>query len=67
MSKFIDRSCPDPPPEPWLGIDVDWPKKSSKRGSVLTYTCPYKKMTHVEFITGKITQFDTVTSTISAL
>ena len=24
-------------------------------------------MTHVEFITGKITQFDTVTSTISTL
>ena len=50
----LDRSCPDPPPEPWLGIDVDWPKKSSTRGSVLTYTCPYKKMTYIEQITGML-------------
>ena len=46
------RSCTAPPPEPWLGMDLDWPQKKSLGGSKVTYVCPYKKMTHLEMMIG---------------
>ena len=48
----LARSCSSEPAEPFLGIDVDWPKNSYVSGTKITYTCPYKKMTNEEFLTG---------------
>lgn len=46
------RSCASEPVEPYLGIEVDWPKKSYISGTQITYTCPYKKMTNQRYISG---------------
>ena len=52
VSLNLARSCSSEPAEPFLGIDVDWPKNSYVSGTKITYTCPYKKMTNEEFLTG---------------
>ena len=53
LSYFTARSCDSSnPPEPFLGIDIDWPQKSRVSGTKVTYTCPYKKITNAEWLTG---------------
>ena len=51
---IIARSCESEPPETFLGIDVDWPKKSRLSGTKVIYTCPYKKITDQDMLAGKI-------------
>lgn len=42
---FSARTCDDPPPDPYLGMDLLWPHKSTELGSRLTYRCPYRSGT----------------------
>ena len=49
---FAARLCESRPPEGWIGIDVDWPKQNRKMGAKVTYTCPYRKATHTEGLSG---------------
>ena len=53
---FVARSCEYDPPETFLGIDVDWPQRSRLSGTRVTYTCPFKKITDVELLTGTFKQ-----------
>ena len=63
---FPARSCEDSdPPEPFLGIDMDWPQKSKLSGTRVTYTCPFKKITDIEWLTG--TLFSVITILINTL
>ena len=60
------RSCESSdPPEPFLGIDMDWPQKSRLSGTRVTYTCPFKKITDIEWLTG--TFFSVITNLINTL
>ena len=47
-----ERLCESKPPEGWAGIDVDWPKQNRKMGAKVTYTCPYRKATYTEGLSG---------------
>ena len=42
------------PPEPFLGMDLNWPKKSYRGGTEIQYSCPYKKITNEELLSGII-------------
>jgi len=42
------RQCTDPPPSPWLGIDMDWPLKKQTLGTIVTYNCPFMTKTNKE-------------------
>ena len=48
-----ERLCESKPPEGWAGIDVDWPKQNRKMGAKVTYTCPYRKATYTEGLSGR--------------
>jgi hypothetical protein len=50
--QFSARLCPDPPPLPWLGIDMDWPLKQQILGTVVAYSCPFRSKTNLEELTG---------------
>ena len=53
----IARTCPDSPPAPWLGIDMDWPLETNTLGTVVTYNCPFMKKTNVEGLIGNYVCF----------
>jgi hypothetical protein len=38
------------PPEPYLGIDVVWPAKDRRMGTNLTYSCPFRSGTFVQYL-----------------
>ena len=50
------RSCENPPPEPYLGMDLIWPKKSIELGSKIAYSCPYRTGTKTHELKRKISQ-----------
>ena len=49
----IPRLCDSRPPDGWMGIDIDWPKQNREMGARITYTCPYRKATFTEGLSGK--------------
>ncbi len=42
----------DPPPEPFLGMEFDWPEKKTELATVLTYTCPFRTGTSKQNLKG---------------
>ena len=49
---LLARECPYDPPSHFMDMDRDWPKQSRSMGAVVTYTCPYKKVTWDESLMG---------------
>lgn len=41
----VPRKCLGQPPNPFMGMDRDWPHERRELGTVIQYTCPFAKMT----------------------
>ena len=48
------RQCLDDPPDIYFGMDFIWPNKNRNLGSKLTYSCPFRRGTHMETLKRKI-------------
>ena len=44
---ILERQCLGAAPDPFLGMDVVWPKSSRYLGAVITYTCPFRSATPI--------------------
>lgn len=51
---FSARLCDYEPPQPFLGMDLLWPKKANILGSQVTYQCGYRTGTQTQKLKGSI-------------
>ena len=49
----LARQCEEPPPDPYLGMDVIWPKKNKDLGSRVNYRCPFRRGTETHILKGE--------------
>ena len=49
----LARQCEQPPPYPYLGMDVIWPKKNKDLGARVNYRCPFRRGTETHVLKGK--------------
>ena len=50
---ILASQCEEPPPDPYLGMDVIWPKKNKDLGSRVNYRCPFRRGTETHILKGE--------------